>query len=88
LGSKKRTKSNKKCQFHVAAQSFTSNKDEVIPGVFRGHHTCDKKIDNTWHGYEVCDWHRRFLQDHEIDRLERYQKWEQELDMIEISQSV
>lgn len=77
MGTRKRTKAQKKCQWHIAVQTIYSEKPSGL-----GHRICDRNHNNQWHGYNVCDRHRRLLQDHEIERLRTYQKWETEIDMI------
>jgi hypothetical protein len=72
LGSRqrvKRTSEQKKCQYHRAAETY----DKIA-------HKCDRKIDNNWHHFEVCERHRRILQDFQIERLKTYQEWDREID--------
>lgn len=71
MGTRKRTKIQKNCQFDRAIRDRpTSIKRKGV---------CDRNHTATWKGYAVCEQHRRFLQDEEIKKLEQYQNWDKEI---------
>ena len=73
LGSRKGSKASKKCQFNRFSDRFVGRRIRT---------NCEDKQESVYKGIDLCNRHRRLLQDMDIEKLAEYGKWEEQIEAI------